>query len=143
VSKEIYGYSDVSGETYYAYDVGENTGAAALEETFNLNTGGHTLLALASGQTLMSLGGDKMTGSGATTFVLDAIYGADAITNFNSDDTVSLPSGEYTQLVHAIQDGVYAGGNATPHFSEGDTLTFKNMTQTSLTALSSHFTSNS
>jgi len=69
-----------------------------LTETFDLNSGGHTQLALASGEALTSLGKGKMTGSGATTFVLDAIYGADVITNFNGADTVSLPTSEFTHL---------------------------------------------
>ena len=66
---------------------------AALQETFDLNSGGHTLIALRGGQTLTSLGDDKMTGSatGSTTFVLDAIYGADTITNLTSSDIVSMP----------------------------------------------------
>ena len=70
------------------------------EETFDLNSGGHSLIALAAGQTLTSLGDDKMTGSatGATTFVLNAVYGADTITNLTSADTVSLPSSEFASF---------------------------------------------
>ena len=73
----IYGYTDVTGQTYNAYQVMENASGDPLQETFDLNSGGHTLIALAGGQTLTSLGEDKMTGDGATTFVLNAIYGAD------------------------------------------------------------------
>ena len=52
-----------------------------LQETFDLNSGGHAKVALAPGQTLTSLGNDKMTGSatGATTFRFDGVYGAGAI----------------------------------------------------------------
>jgi hypothetical protein len=142
VSAVIYGYSDVSGQTYYAYDVSDSAGGVAQQETFDLNAGGHNLTALASGQTLTSLGEDKMTGDGATTFVLDAVYGADIITNMNSADTVSLSAAEYAQLSSAIANGAYAGGNATLSFSDGDTLTFKNMTHAQLTALQGNFASN-
>jgi len=47
-------------------------------------SGGHLLVALIGGQTVMSLGDDKMTGSatGPTTFVLN--YGAGTITNLTS-----------------------------------------------------------
>ena len=42
---------------------------------------------------------------GATTFVLNAIYGAATITNFNSDETVELSSAEFSQLSSASQNG--------------------------------------
>ena len=76
----------MTGQTYYAYQVMENASGAPLQETFDLNSGGHTLVALTGGQTLTSLGNDKMTGSatGSTTFVLNPIYGADTITNLTS-----------------------------------------------------------
>ena len=70
----------------------------ALQETFDLNSGGHALVALTGGQTLTSQGDDKMTGSGATTFVFNAVYGADTIANLTSADTVSLPSSEFANF---------------------------------------------
>ena len=65
----------MTGQTYYAYQLMENASGTALQETFDLNTGGHDAIALATGQTLTSLGEDRMTGDGATTFVFNAVYG--------------------------------------------------------------------
>ena len=59
----VYGYTGVAGQTYNAYQVTEDANGKALQETFDLDSGGHTQMALAAGQTLTSLGDDKMTGS--------------------------------------------------------------------------------
>jgi hypothetical protein len=80
-----------------------------------------------------------MTGDGSTTFVFDALYGADTITNLNSDDRVLLSSSEYSQLSVAIAGGDYAAGNATLTFSDGDTLTFKGLTKAALSDLTAIF----
>ena len=142
LSQSIYDFTDVTGQNYYAYQVTENASGAALQETLDNNDGSHLILGLSAGQTFTSLGVDTMTGDGgANTFVLNAAYGADTITNFNSDDTVSLSALEFSQLGGAIAGGNYTGGNATLSFSDGDTLTFMNMTKAQLTALSSHFVS--
>ena len=71
----VYGYTDVTGATYNAYQVTETAAGGGLSEVFDLNSGGHTQIALASGQTLTSQGNDKFTGSstGSTTFVLNPI----------------------------------------------------------------------
>jgi hypothetical protein len=139
----VYGFDAVSGQTYYAYQVRDNASGVALSELFDLNSGGHAQIALMSGQTLTSLGNDKMTGSGATTFILNTIYGADLITNFAAADTLLLPAVEYAQLQSAIQNGNYSGGDAALRFSDGDTLTFRSMTETALEALSSGIASHS
>ena len=86
-----------------------------------------------------------MTGSaaGGTTFVLNAVYGADTITNLTSADTVSLPSSEFanfaalTNAAHAIR-----GQRRVIAASDGDTLTLKNMTLSTLAGLSNNFTFN-
>ena len=90
----IYNFTNVTGAShYYAYQVEDNPSGAGLQETLDLNSGGHDLIAMASGQTLTSLGDDMMTGSatGSTTFVLNAVYGADTIANLTSSDIVSMP----------------------------------------------------
>ena len=89
----IYNFTNVTGESYYSYQVEDNPGGAQLQETLDLNSGGHDLMAMASGQTLTSLGDDTMTGSatGSTTFVLNAVYGADTIANLTDSDIVSMP----------------------------------------------------
>ena len=140
----IYGYTDVTGQTYNAYQVMENASGDPLIETFDLNGGGHTLDALAPGQTLIGLGDDKMTGSaaGGTTFVLNAVYGADTITNLTSADTVSLPSSEFANFAALTNAATPSGANVVIAASDGDTLTLKNMTLSTLAGLSNNFTFN-
>jgi hypothetical protein len=137
----VFSFTNVSGGGFSAYQVTDNASQVALQETIDLNNGGHSLVALASGQTLTSLGDDTMTGNGATTFVLNGIYGADTINNFTSGDTISLPTAEYAQLSQAIQNGAYSGGNATLSFSNGETLTIDNMTKATLAGMAGSFIS--
>jgi hypothetical protein len=138
----VYGYADVTGQTYNAYQVTDGANGNGLQETFDLNSGGHTLIALASGQTLTSLGNDKMTGSstGSTTFALDAIYGADVITNFTGADTISLPTSEFASFTALTNAAVQAGANVVITAADGDTLMLKTMTTTTLAGMQSNFT---
>ena len=136
-----FGCTNVTGETYHAYQVVTDATGTAQQMIIDLNSGGHALNALVGGQILTSLGNDTMTGSGATTFALDPVYGADTITNFGAGDTVSLSAQEFAQLGAAMQNATTAGGNTTLHFSSGDTLTFNNMSKTTLAGMASQFTS--
>ena len=142
LSDAIYSFTDVAGQTYNAYQVEDNASGTALTEIFELNSGGHSLIALAGGQTLTSLGDDKMTGSstGATTFVFNAVYGADVITNLTSADTVSLPSSEFASFNAMTSHAVNSGSNVLITAPDGDTLTLKNMTATQLAAMTGNFT---
>ncbi|MCI4679676.1 NF038122 family metalloprotease [Rhodoblastus acidophilus] len=139
IADVIYNFTSVSGQNYSAYHVEETAGGAGLQETFDLNSGGHTILALASRQTLTSLGDDKMTGDGATTFVFDAIYGADLITNFNSADTISLPTAEFADFNTMMKNAQNSGANTIITAADHDTLTLKNMTMMTLAGMSGNF----
>jgi hypothetical protein len=136
----VYGYTDVTGQTYYAYQVTDDANGNGLQETFDLNGGGHTLIALTGGQTLTSLGNDKMTGDGATTFALNAIYGADVITNFTSADTISLSASEFANFAALTSAASQSGANVLITASDGDTLTLKAMTTAALGGMHSNFT---
>jgi hypothetical protein len=136
----IYGYTAVTVQTYNAYQVKENASGAGLQETFDLNSGSHTLIALLGGQTLTSLGNDKMTGDGATTFALDAVYGADTITNFTGADTISLPTSEFANFSAVTKAATQSGANVLITASDHDTLTLKNLTTTALAGMSGNFT---
>jgi hypothetical protein len=139
---EIYSFTNVTGQPYYAYQVDDNAGGAALQETLDLASGGHDLIALASGQTLTSLGLDTMTGSasGATTFVLNAIYGQDTIANPTAADTVSLPTAEFASFNALLGAAQNQGANVVITAGDGDTLTLNNMTKTQLTGMAANFT---
>jgi hypothetical protein len=136
----IYDFTNVTGATYNSYQVEDNASGAGLQETLDLNSGGHRLIALTSGQTLTSLGDDVMTGSatGSTTFVLNAIYGADTITNLTGSDIVSMPGSEFTSFTALSNATSFATGSAVITAGDGDTLTLKGVT--SWQGLSGDFT---
>jgi hypothetical protein len=81
-----------------------------------------------------------MTGDGATSFVLDPIYGADTITNLTSADKVSMSSSEFADFVALQKAAVQSGANVIITATDGDTLTLKNMTTSTLAAMSGVFT---
>jgi hypothetical protein len=144
VSDVIYNYANVTGQPYYADQVEVTPGGAGLQETQDLNSGGHDLIAMASGQTLTSLGDDTMTGSatGATTFVFNAIYGADTIANFTSADAISLPSSEFANFaaMDTTSNVANVAGNVVITAADGDTLTIDGLNTTALAGLSANFT---
>jgi hypothetical protein len=141
VSDVIYNYTNVTGQTYYADQVEYNPSGAQLQETQDLNSGGHDLIATASGQTLTSLGDDTMTGSGSTTFVLNAVYGADTIANLTSSDIVSMPTSEFANFTALSGKASFATGAAVITAGDGDTLTLDGITTSAqLKSLSGVFT---
>jgi hypothetical protein len=137
----IYNFTNVTGESYYSYQVEDNTSGAQLQETQDLNSGGHDLTAMASGQTLTSLGDDTMTGSGSTTFVLNAVYGADTIANLTDSDIVSMPTSEFANFTALSGKASFATGAAVITAGDGDTLTLDGIaTLAQLKNLSGDFT---
>ena len=139
LSAVTYGFTNVAGQSYYTFGVNENAAGVAQQETTDLNSGGHDLTALASGQTLTSLGDDLMTGNGATTFVFNAIYGADTIANFNANDMISLPLAEFASFSALTGAAVQSGANVVISAADGDSLTLENMTTTALKGMAANF----
>ena len=81
----VYSFTNVSGANAYAYQVTDNASGAGLQETFDNRDGSHRIIGLANNQTLTSIGDDKMTGGGSgATFLLNAVYGHDTITDFST-----------------------------------------------------------
>jgi hypothetical protein len=141
VSDVIYNYTNVTGQPYYADQVEVTPGGAGLQETLDLNSGGHDLIAMATGQTLTSLSDDTMTGSGSTTFVLNAVYGADTIANLTGSDIVSMPTSEFANFTTLSGAASFATGAAVITASDGDTLTLDGIaTSAQLKSLSGDFT---
>jgi hypothetical protein len=141
LSDVIYDFTNVTGASYASYQVEENASDVALQETVDLNSGGHDLIALASGQTLTSLGDDRMTGNGGTTFVLDAVYGADTIANLTGSDIVSMPDSEFASFTALSAAASFGTGAAVITAGDGDTLTLKGVTSSAqLQGLSADFT---
>jgi hypothetical protein len=117
----------------------ENTAGTPLSDVLDLNSGGHAQTAFAAGQTLTSQGDDTFTGDGATTFVLNPIYGSDTITNLTSADTVYLSSTEFANSSVLLGDATPSGTSVIIKAADGDTLTLDNQTIASFTALSNNF----
>jgi uncharacterized repeat protein (TIGR03803 family) len=143
LSDVIYDFTNVTGASYNSYQVEDNASGAALQETLDLNSGGHDLIAQASGQTLTSLGDDTMTGSatGSTTFVLNAVYGAETIANLTGSDIVSMPDSEFTSFAALSAAASFGTGAAEIKAGDGDTLTLNGITTLAqLQALSGDFT---
>ena len=144
VADTIYSFTDVTGATYNAYQVEDNASGTGVQETLDLNNGGHTLYALVSGQTLTSQGDDTMVGSsaGATTFLFDGIYGHDTIANFTSADTISLPSSEFANFASMDTPSSVANvaGNVVITAADGDSLTIDGLNTTTLASLSGNLT---
>ena len=139
----IYNFTNVTGASYNSDQVEDNPSGAELQETLDLNSGGHDLIAMASGQTLTSLGDDTMIGSttGSTTFVLNAVYGADTIANLTSSDIVSMPNSEFTSFTTLSAAASFGTGAAVIKAGDGDTLTLKGVTTSAqLQGLSGDFT---
>ena len=126
MSDVIYNYTNVTGQPYYADQVEVTPGGAGLQETLDLNSGGHDLMGDGERETLTSLGDDTMTGSatGSTTFVLDAVYGADTIANLTGSDIVSMPTSEFPNFTRAFGRSLVCNRRRR-HYSpsDGDTLT--------------------
>jgi probable HAF family extracellular repeat protein len=142
----VYGFTDVTGASYYAYQVSENASNVALQETLDNNDGSHTIIGFGGvDQTFTSIGDDTITGgAGFETFVFHAIYGADTITDFykyTASDKISLPSSEFADF-QAVQAAAAtnAGNNVVITAADGDTLTLAGMNTTTLAGLSADFT---
>jgi autotransporter passenger strand-loop-strand repeat protein len=142
LADEIYSFTGVTGLPYTAYQVEDNAAGTALSETLDLASGGHDLIALASGQTLTSQGLDTMTGSasGGTAFVLNAIYGQDTITNLTAADTISMPTAEFANFNALLGAAQNQGANVVITAGDGDTLMLNNMTKAQLTGMAANFT---
>ena len=139
----IYDFTNVTGASYYSDQVEDNLSGAQLQVTLDLNSGGHDLVALTGGQTLTSLGDDTMVGSttGSTTFVLNAVYGADTIANLTSSDTVSMPTSEFASFATLSGVASFGTGAAVIKAGDGDTLTLDGITTSAqLKSLSGDFT---
>ena len=142
IAGSIYTFTNVTGQTYYAYQMTENASGTGVQVTADLNNGGHKIQALVSGQTLSSVGDDLMIGSssGATTFLFNPIYGADEISNFTTADTISMASSEFANFGALQGAAVNSGANVLITATDGDTLQIDNMTKATLTSLSANFT---
>ena len=116
-------------------------------ETAQLNNGGNQITGVADGVTLISHGDDVMTGGGSSeTFVLNAIFGADTITDLASHasgaghDTISLSRADFSDFAAVMASATNSGGNAVLHTANDQTLTLLGVNVATLSHLSADFT---
>ena len=132
VTDTVYDFTNVAGATYYADQVEQNVQGQLVQTTFDLNDGGHTIIGAQNGLTIASLGDDKITGGGSgETFVFNALYGHDTITDFaanESSDMISLPMSEFANFGAVQAAATVSGGNLVISAADGDTLTLKGVT---------------
>ena len=115
-------------------------------ETAELNNGGNQITGVADGVRLVSHGDDVMTGGGASeTFVLNAIFGADTITDLASHasgaghDTISLSRADFSDFAAVMASATNSGGNAVLHTANDQTLTLLGVNVATLSHLSADF----
>jgi len=116
-------------------------------ETAELNNGGNQITGVADGVTLISHGNDVMTGGGSSEkFVVNAIFGADTITDFASHatgpghDTISLSRADFADFAAVMASATNAGGDTVLHAANGQTLTLLGVNVATLSHLSADFT---
>ena len=139
VTASIYTFDNVTGSSYNSYVQTDSGAGASLQETVFYNSGAHGIIAETGGQTLTSLGDDIMTGSGATNFVFNGIYGPDTITNFAAGDTIALPVAEFANFTAMLNNAQNVGSGVVITAADGDTLTLANMTKATLTGMGASF----
>jgi hypothetical protein len=146
----VYGFTDVTGASYYADQIEENAQGALVQTTYDLNNGGHAIIGAQSDLTLTSVGDDVMTGGGSSeTFVFNPIFGSDKITDFaahdsgGSHDTISLSTTDFANFAIVLNDATASGaggGNTTiVSTTTHDALTLNGVTTSELATLSADF----
>jgi pimeloyl-ACP methyl ester carboxylesterase len=116
-------------------------------ETAALENGGNQITGVADGVRLVSHGDDVMTGGGSSEkFVLNAIFGADVITDFASHasgadhDVISLSRSDFQDFAAVLASATDSGGNAVLHTANNQTLTLLGVDVATLSQLSTDFT---
>ena len=140
LSRMVFGYTNVNSNNMKGYHVIDDGLGNALQEIVDQTDGGHQQLALSSGQTLTALGDDVMSGSGATIFAFNAIYGAETITNFGAGDMISLPLAEFASFNALLAAAKDSGGGVVISAADGDSLTLQGLTKATLTGMAADFT---
>ena len=143
----VYDYTNVTGQSYNAYQVTENASGVTQQKTIDNNDGTHTIVGFANGQTLTSLGDDTLTGGGANeTFVLQPAFGHDTVADFSSHltgpgaDIISLAQTQFANFAAVLGAAHNVGPNVDITASNGDRLTIDNMNTTTLAGLAANFT---
>ena len=115
-------------------------------ETAELENGGYQITGEANGVRLVSHGDDVMTGGGShETFVLNAIFGADTITDLASHasgaghDFISLSKADFSDFAAVLASATNVGGNAVLHTANDQTLTLIGVDVATLSNLSADF----
>jgi hypothetical protein len=116
-------------------------------ETVALENGGNQITGVADGVRLVSHGDDVMTGGGSSeTFVLNAVFGADAITDFASHssgtghDIVSLSRADFSDFAAVLSSATQSDGNTILTTANGQSIALVGVSIAMLAHLSADFT---
>ena len=154
---------DVTGQSYTSYeDVYSSTGSL-LAENRNMNGGTGALILDANGLTVQSgpsaltvsngtdtfsldaFASEAITASGRTSevFAYDAGFGASAITGFaatgSAHDILQVQSAMFNNAAALLNAATQSGANVIITDASGDTITFNNISKTTLTANTGDF----
>ena len=140
-------FTNISGGTYYAYEVEQDASSALRAETLFNTDGSHSVYGFQNGITLAALGNDTMTGGGASVvFDLQSVFGHDTINDFYQHmtgaghDLIKLSASDFGSAAAAVstlaQD--VAGGVMITGQS-GSTLTLQGLNKATLGALAADF----
>jgi hypothetical protein len=139
-------YANVAGQSYYSYEVDKDAGGAMRAMTLDLDNGGHKIVGYQDNLTLTALGDDTMTGGGAgETFVFNANFGADAITDFASHDGaanpdhIALSTSDFADFTALQGAAANVGSNVVIKAGSGDTLTLLGLDTATLAGLEGDF----
>jgi hypothetical protein len=134
----IYDYNvggAINSETYNAKQVEDSPGNALMATTYYLANSGHVIVGAGNGLTLTSIFNDTMTGGGAAdSFVFNAGFGQDTITDFAPHETgtghdfISLARSEFASIPAIESATTFSGGDAIIK-SGGDVLTIDGVTK--------------
>ncbi len=135
-----------NGQTFNEFKYVYDSTSTLSQSIFNYNDGSHLITGYQNGLTLSSIFNDTMTGGGSSeTFVLQAGFGHDAITDLSQHltgaghDTVQFSTAQFANFGAMLLATTDGANGAIITASNGDQLTLYNVTKAMVTANSGDF----
>lgn len=139
--------TDAPGESYFVGDFHYDEAGGLRWASAELENGGFQIAGQANGVRLSGQGDDVLIGDGSReTFVLNAVFGADTITDFAqhvsgaAHDTISLSRADFANFGALLASASNSGGNVVIAGPHGQTLTLDGLNVAELSGLSADFT---
>lgn len=142
-----YDVTDAPGESYFVGELHYGESGALRWEAAELENGGFQITGEVDGARLVGHGDDVMTGGGSNeTFVLNAIFGADRITDFwkydigPRHDTISLSTADFANFAAVRSAAMNTATGVILSAPNGQTLTIDGLDVATLDRLAADFT---